>query len=128
MATPKKRINKNKEAQPHSEETKPNTPLNQTSSKVELSSTKLDEEIVNQLLSQVATRYKNEIITDKKIKIKEISHISSMAEEYFSCFALIGYSMQNEEVVVLNTPTPKDEAALVDLLRATFLDIASKRP
>jgi hypothetical protein len=103
-------------------------PLDNQTSTEKLSTSKIDQALVDQLLTQVASRYRNELLADKKLKLKEISHISSMAEEYFTCYALIGYSIQNEQVVVLNMPTPKDEAALVDLLRSTFIDIASNRP
>lgn len=88
---------------------------------------KLEQIDVDHLLAQAMQRYKAEE-ADKKQKIKEISHLSAIAEEYLSCFALIGYSLQNEKVVVLNMLNSKDEAALVDLLRATFLEIASNRP
>lgn len=64
----------------------------------------------------------------QKQKFKDVSHLASIAEEYLSSFALIGYSLQDEKVVVLNMPTSKDEAALVDLIRATFVDLASNRP
>lgn len=83
---------------------------------------------IEQLFAQALLRHKKDEVVDKKLKIKEISHLALMAEEYLSCFALIGYSLQNEEVVVFNMPTPKDEAALIDLLRATFIDIANNRP
>ena len=64
----------------------------------------------------------------QKQKFKDIGHLASIAEEYLSSFALIGYSLQDEKVVVLNMPTSKDEAALVDLIRATFVDLANNRP
>lgn len=83
---------------------------------------------IEQLFTQALARHKNELLADKKTKLKEISHLSLIAEEYMSTFALIGYSLQDEQVVIFNTRTPKDEAALVDLLRATFLDIANNRP
>ena len=89
---------------------------------------KLEQANLDQLFAQVLVRYKHDSLADKKAKIKEISHLSLMAEEYLSCFALIGYSVQDEKVVVFSTPTPKDEAALIDLLRSTFLDIISNRP
>ena len=89
---------------------------------------KLEKAQADQLLAQALLRYKNADFADKKTKIKEISHLSLMAEEYLSSFALIGYSLQDEKVVVFNMPTAKDEAALVDLLRSTFLDIANNRP
>ena len=88
---------------------------------------KSEQALIDQLVAQSLIRYKAED-ADKKLKVKELSHFSLMAEEYLSCFALIGYSLQNEKVVILNMPSAKDEAALVDLLRATFLDIAGNRP
>jgi hypothetical protein len=83
---------------------------------------------IDQLFAQALTRHKNEALVDKKLKIKELHHFSSMAGEYLNCFIMIGYSLQDEKVVLLNMPTPKDEAALIDLLRSTFLDLASDRP
>jgi hypothetical protein len=83
---------------------------------------------INQLFAQAMNRYKNEQVQDNKIKLKELSHLALIAEEYLSCFALIGYSLQDEKVTIFNMPTPKDEAALIDLLRATFIDIANNRP
>lgn len=83
---------------------------------------------IDQLLAQALFRHKNDEIADKKIKLKEFNHFASIAEEYLSCYITIGYSLQNERVVLLHMPTPKDEAALIDLLRATFLDLASDRP
>lgn len=83
---------------------------------------------IDRLFAQALTRHKADLFLDKKTKIKEVSHLASIAEEYLSCFALIGYSLQDEQVVIFNMPSPKDEAALVDLLRATFIDIASNRP
>jgi len=89
---------------------------------------KIEKNNIDQLFAQTLARYKKEESIDKKLKFKEISHLTLMAEEYLSCFALIGYSLQDEEVVVLNMPTPKDEAALMDLLRATFIDMVNDRP
>jgi hypothetical protein len=83
---------------------------------------------IEQLFAQALARHNKELIADKKSKLKELNHLALIAEEYLSCFALIGYSLQDEKVVVFNTPTSKDEAALVDLLRATFIDIANNRP
>jgi hypothetical protein len=83
---------------------------------------------IEQLFAQALARHNKDLIADKKSKLKELNHLSLIAEEYLSCFALIGYSLQDEKVVIFNTPTSKDEAALVDLLRATFIDIANNRP
>ena len=83
---------------------------------------------INQLLAQAFYRYKQEEQKDLHVKHKELGHLAGIAEEYLSTFALIGYSLQGEEVVMFNMPTSKDEAALVDLLRSTFFDIISKRP
>lgn len=89
---------------------------------------KAEKANIESLFSKALTRYKAELFLDQKDKHKELTHLAHIAEEYLSCFALIGYSLQDEKVVVFNTPTSKDEAALVDLLRATFIDIANNRP
>lgn len=117
MATPKKKTTK-----------KSLSASNELDSELEPILPKAEKLNVDQLFAQAVLRYKNEALADKKIKVKEISHLSLMAEEYLSCFALIGYSLQNEKVVVLSMPTSKDEAALVDLLRATFIELANGRP
>jgi hypothetical protein len=83
---------------------------------------------VDQLIAHALLRYKTQQPLDKKHKMQELSHLALICEEYLSSFALIGYSLEDEKVVMFNMPTPKDEAALVDLLRATFLDIANNRP
>jgi hypothetical protein len=101
--------------------------------KASLSSTdsklpKAEQANINSLFSKALSRYRNELLADQKDKHKELNHLAIIAEEYLSCFALIGYSLQDEKVVIFNTPTSKDEAALVDLLRATFIDIINNRP
>ena len=84
---------------------------------------------INHLLTQALSRYKNDaILQDKKDKLGELQHLSNIVEEYLSCFTLIGYTMQGEKVCLFNAATSKDEAALVDLLRATFLEIVNNRP
>jgi hypothetical protein len=83
---------------------------------------------IEHLFAQALARHNKDLIADKKSKLKELNHLALIAEEYLSCFALIGYSLQDEQVVIFNTPSSKDEAALVDLLRATFIDIANNRP
>lgn len=107
----------------------------QTVSKTQANST-TNEEIpkaekinIDNLISQAFTRHKFEkLVNEKKEKFKEITHLASMAEEYLSCFSLIGYTLQGEKVCVFNAANSKDEAALVDLLRSTFLEIANNRP
>lgn len=84
--------------------------------------------LTKELIEQSLSRHKRDDLIDRKRNFKEVGHLALIAEEYLSSFALIGYSLQNEKVVVINMPTPKDEAALVDLLRATFVDLASNRP
>jgi hypothetical protein len=112
MAAPKKKTTKNKSL----------------SADPDIKLTKLEKINVDQLLAQAFLRHKDDIVLDKKHKAKEMQHLSSIIEEYLNCFVLIGYSLQNEKVIMLNMPSPKDEAALIDLLRSTFLDLASDRP
>jgi hypothetical protein len=111
MATPKKKATKK---------------TAQTPSDLDIS--RAEKINIDQLFEHAVLRHKKDDLIDKKVKYKEISHLSSMAEEYLSSFALIGFSLQDEEVVVFNVPTRKDEAALADLLRSTFIDMASNRP
>ena len=83
---------------------------------------------INHLFAEALARHNQDKTIDKKRKLKEVSHLSLIAEEYLSSFVLIGYSLQDEQVAIFNAPTPKDEAALVDLLRFTFFDIVNNRP
>lgn len=93
---------------------------------VELS--KMEQLNIDQLITQAISRHKDEVAVDKKRKFKEMSHLASLAEEYLSCFLLIGYSIQDEKVILQSISNAKDEAALMDLLRSTFLDLAGNRP
>jgi beta-N-acetylglucosaminidase len=88
----------------------------------------LTDKEVDKIIAQALVRYKDDLNLDKKVKFKEMSHLNAIAEEYLNCFLLVGYSMLNEKVVIFNANNPKDEAAVVDLLRSTFLDIANNRP
>lgn len=84
---------------------------------------------INHVLNQALVRYKNDAaVQDKHHKLKEISHLGNMVEEFLSCFTLIGFTMQGEKVCIFNAKTSKDEGALVDLLRSTFLEIVNNRP
>lgn len=89
---------------------------------------KLEQANIEQLLAQAFLRHKDDATLEKKLKVKELRHLSVMASEYLSSFILVGYSMQDEKVVLYNIPTPKDDAALIDLLRATLIDMANDRP
>lgn len=89
---------------------------------------KLEQIEINQLITQALTRHKEELARDKKCKLKELNHFAATAEEYLNCYLLIGYSLQNEKVILQSISNSKDEAALMDLLRSTFLDFMGNRP
>ena len=89
---------------------------------------KVEKINIDNLFAHARFRYAKEELADNKNKQKELMHLATIAEEYLSCFMLIGYSLQNEQVVIFNASTPKDESALVDLLRSVFLDVANNRP
>ncbi|MEY5134393.1 MAG: hypothetical protein RL709_82 [Pseudomonadota bacterium] len=89
---------------------------------------KAEQARVTNIVKQAVDRHKAEMLADRKAQFKEIGQLSSIAEEYLSCFSIIGYSLQGERVCIFNATTAKDEAALVDLLRSTFLDIVNNRP
>lgn len=105
---------KNQNKVPHKEEIE--TPLS-----------KIEQNNIDQLIAQAYSRHRDEIILDKKIKVKELNHFASTAEEYLNCYLLIGFSLQNEKVILQSVSTPKDEAALMDLLRSTFMEFMSNR-
>jgi len=87
---------------------------------------KLDKEKISQLLQQTALRYKDSFNIEEKIKLKELTHLSSIIEEYLSCFLIIGYTLQDERAILWNGKSAKDEAALLDLLRVTFIENMGK--
>lgn len=89
---------------------------------------KVEQVNIDQLIVQALKRHKDEVAFDKKQKVKEMGHLASLAEEYLNCFLLIGFSVQNEKVVLHSISNSKDEAALMDLLRSTFIDLAGNRP
>jgi predicted sulfurtransferase len=126
MTTPKKNNKKQiKSSRKKEKSVVKHSDLKNVLLKPQLSAEKMDAE---ELFAKALVRHKKELIQDKKDQIKEMSHLALIAQEYLSSFALIGYSLQDERVVMFNMPSPKDEAALVDLLRATFIDIANNRP
>jgi hypothetical protein len=83
---------------------------------------------IEQVFAQALSKYKDELLSKTKQHNKDLSHLSNIVEEYLSCFALIGYSIEGDKVCVFNAHNAKDEAALVDHLRSTFIDIANNRP
>jgi hypothetical protein len=89
---------------------------------------KLEQLDIEQIFAQSLSRYKREQLLDSKQKAKEINHLYNIIEEYLSCFVIIGFSLQNEKVCIFNAQNSKDEGALVDLLRSTFIEIISNRP
>lgn len=100
----------------------------QKSKKTKPKSKPINSNNADEIISNLDFKLNHLQIEEKKRTYRDISHLGTIAEEYLSSFALIGYSLQDEKVVMLNMPSPKDEAALVDLLRATFVDLASNRP
>ena len=123
MSTPKKTRKKRPTSKKKTEDTT-TSPL--TSSEPEI--TKFEKANIDHLISQALNRYKDEYLLDKKHKTQEINHLALMCEEYLSTFMLLGYSLEGEKILAFNMPTAKDEAALVDLMRATFIDIINNRP
>ena len=89
---------------------------------------KLEQLDIEQIFAQSLYRYKKEQLVDNKQKAKELDHLYNIIEEYLGCFVLIGFSLQNEKVCLFNAQNSKDEGALVDLLRSTFIEIISNRP
>lgn len=89
---------------------------------------KTEKLTIENVIAQALARHKSDFLLEQKEKFKDVTHLSTIVEEYLSCFSLIGYTMQGEKVCVFNASSSKDEAALVDLLRATFLEIVNNRP
>lgn len=89
---------------------------------------KVEQINIDQLITHALSRHKEELAADKKRKVREMGHLASLAEEYLNCFLLIGFSIQNEKVILQSASNSKDEAAIMDLLRSTFIEMASNRP
>ena len=89
---------------------------------------KIETADIEKVIAQALVRHAAEEFKDSKDKLKEVGHISAMIEEYLSCFLLVGFSLQDEKVCVFNAKNSKDEAALVDHMRATFIEIINNRP
>jgi len=83
---------------------------------------------IEQVFAQAMADYKDELLSKTKRHNKDLSHLSRIVEEYLSCFALVGFSMEGDKVCIFNAQNAKDEGALVDHLRSTFIDIANNRP
>jgi hypothetical protein len=83
---------------------------------------------IENVFKQALTSYKEETFAKKKESYKELTHLGKIVEEYLGCFALIGFTMKGEKVCMINATNDRDEGALVDLLRTTFMDIANNRP
>lgn len=122
--TSKKQVALNKKDVKHRENSPRTTPTLALSTTATIPE-KIDAE---ELFKQAIQRHKKQISSDKKNQFKELSQLALIAQEYLSTFAIVGYSLQDERVVIFNMPTPKDEAALVDLLRATFIEVVNNRP
>lgn len=88
----------------------------------------LEKHTLNELILQSLVRYKDEATEDKKVKFKEIEHLSAMIEEYLSAYVVVGFTLQGEKVCLFSAQTSKDECAVMDHLRATFFNIAGNRP
>jgi hypothetical protein len=86
---------------------------------------KVEQNNIDLLIAQSLKRHQDDILLDKKIKVKEMNHLSNVAEEYLNSFILMGFSIQNERVLLYNARTPKDESALMELFRSTFVDFIS---
>jgi hypothetical protein len=86
----------------------------------------LSKEEVNDLISQTLLRYKDHSDrADRTIKLKEIEHLGNIAEEYLSCYLILGFNFEGEQVVVKNTKTTKDEAAVRELLHVLFMNMVN---
>lgn len=83
---------------------------------------------IEQVFAQALKQYKDELTQKKSIRNKDLGHLTSIVEEYLSCFAIVGFSLEGDKVCIFNASTAKDEGALVDHLRSTFIDIANNRP
>jgi len=88
---------------------------------------KMEKINIEQIFAQALAEYREELPSRKKHSNKEFAYLSSMIEEYLSCFVLVGFSLEGNRVCIFNASNAKDEGALVDHLRSTFTDIVENR-
>ena len=89
---------------------------------------KIEKINIEKVFAQALDKYKDELLERKKVSNKELSHLGTIVEEYLSCFVIVGFSLEGEKICLFNAQNDRDEGALVDHLRSTFIDIANNRP
>lgn len=82
---------------------------------------------INEMLVKALNEYKQHN-SSKFESYKDINQLTTIIDEFLSAYALIGYTLKDEQVMIFNAKTPKDDAAIADLLRVAFINMAQNRP
>jgi hypothetical protein len=90
--------------------------------------TKLEQINIEHVFAQALESFKDELLVQKKHSLKDFNRLALLTQEYLSCFSLVGFSLTGEKICIFNASTPKDESALLELLRSTLIDIVQNKP
>jgi hypothetical protein len=82
---------------------------------------------IENMLAKALNEYKQSTFS-KVESHKDITQLTSIIDEFLSAYTLIGYTLKDEQVIISNAKTSKDDSALADLLRMVFMNMAHNRP
>lgn len=110
-----------------SETSKDSPPLTETENIPLHMMPKAEKAHINSLLAKAMDEYKSQSLS-KYESHKDMSQLTTIVDEYMSAYALIGYTLKDEQVVIFNAKTSKDDSALADLMRVAFINMIQNRP
>ena len=54
---------------------------------------------------------------------EDLKHLETHVSEYLKTFAILGYNLKGEKIVLVHAPTVQDHDALIEHLRQTFMRV-----
>ena len=89
---------------------------------------KLSAEEFNDLITQQVQLHLNKAKQEETIhrnieSTKDLENLHNLLKEYMCSFIVVGYSMNDERVLIQNSSTQKDKDALMELLKNIFLTL-----
>lgn len=83
----------------------------------------IPKEILQQLNIKVNETLKHAELLKKKNEksSEEFKILEGIASEYLKSFLILGYTLNDNKILIGHAPTPKDHDALVEHLRQTFM-------
>jgi hypothetical protein len=88
----------------------------------------LEQLNIQSTFAQALLNYKTNLAEYTKQSQKDLNHLNLFVQEHLSSYALIGFTMNGDRVTMINTPTPRDEGAIIDLMRSIFIELVNNRP